>query len=249
MMTNVDPRICLITGGAGGIGTATVERFRSSGATVVILDIKHPERLPADVIFRRVDVAEEAEVSAAVRQVLAEHGRIDVLVNAAGIGGAACPVQQTSLADWDRMMAVNFRGTLLMSQAVLPPMLARRAGCIVNVASSFGRLARRDLAPYSVSKAAVIHLTQCFGVDLGDTGIRVNCVVPGLVDTPLTAYLRDPNNARALDANRALHALHRTGQPDEIAQVIVFLASEAASFITGAAIPVDGGYTAGKWLA
>ncbi len=247
-MANAEPRVCVIAGGAGGIGTATVERFRADGAQVVILDCKPPQEDRADVGYRRVDVSQEDEVRAAVAQLLAEHGRIDVLVNAAGIGSVNRAAHETDLADWDRVMDVNFRGTLLLSQAVLPSMQARRAGAIINVGSSFGQLARRHLAPYSVSKAAVIHLSRCMAIDLGDSGVRINCVIPGLIDTPLTAYLRDPANARVLDANLELHAMRRMGKPDEVAQVIFFLASEAASFITGAAISVDGGYTAGKWL-
>lgn len=246
-MGTASDRICVVTGASSGIGLATVRHLLGEGATVVGLDLRRSPELPAAVDWRALDVSRDDEVPEAVSDVLARYGRVDVLVNAAGIARTWGVAHELSIDDWDRVMTVNFRGTLLMCRAVIPSMLARRAGAIVNVGSTFGLLARQFSGPYSVSKAAVIHLTQCLALDLADSGVRVNCVCPGLIDTPMTAYLQDPANARQREGDLALHAMHRAGRPEEVAAAIGYLASDAASYVTGAALPVDGGYTAGKW--
>jgi meso-butanediol dehydrogenase / (S,S)-butanediol dehydrogenase / diacetyl reductase len=242
-------RLCVVTGGSSGIGRATVARLAGEGATVVVFDRVVPAALPPGCSHRLVDVADAGQVQAAVAEVLAAHGGIDVLVNCAGIGMQAVPFQDLDPRVWDEVMRVNLGGTVAMVRAVLPSMRARQAGAIVNIGSSFGILARGDQSAYSVSKAAVIHFTQCVAVDLGASAVRINCVCPGLIDTPLTSFLQDPRHGALLAANHAAHALRRSGRPEEVAEVIAFLVSDAASYVTGHAMSVDGGYTSGKWLA
>lgn len=195
-----------------------------------------------------IDVTDERSLERAVTRLLDRHGRIDVLVNSAGVSCRGS-LTDISLADWDRVMNVNVRGVVAMSKAVLPSMIAARTGCVVNVASTYGLFAREGSVGYAVSKAAVVHLTKCMAIDLTDSGVRVNCVCPGLIETPMTGMLFDAEYANLLRRNLDVHAMRRVGQPQEVAEAIAFLASDAASFITGAALPVDGGYTSGKWLA
>ena len=242
-------RLCVVTGGSSGIGRATVARLADEGATVVVFDRALPRDLPPGCSHHRVDVGDVAQVQSAVSAVLATHGGIDVLVNCAGIGMPATPFHDLDMGVWDEVMRVNLGGTVSMVKAVLPSMRARQAGAIVNIGSSFGILARGDQSAYSVSKAGVIHFTQCVAVDLGASPVRINCVCPGLIDTPLTSFLQDPRNAALLATNHAAHALRRSGRPEEVAAVIAFLVSDAASYVTGHAMSVDGGYTSGKWLA
>lgn len=238
--------IALITGSASGIGLATSRRLSADGMHVVGFDLRQPSA--AETNFHEVDMADTASIERAVNAVLARHGRIDVLVNAAGVGLIA-RIEDTSIEEWDRVMAINLRGVFAMCKAVLPSMQARRRGSIINVASTLGLLAREANVAYATSKAAVIHLTRSLVVDLADNGVRVNAVCPGLIKTPLTSPLFESGAADLLARNMQVHALRRAGQPEEVADVISYLASDRASFVTGSIIPVDGGYTAGKWLA
>jgi NAD(P)-dependent dehydrogenase (short-subunit alcohol dehydrogenase family) len=255
-MTRFAGRKALVTGAASGIGAACARRFAAEGATVAGLDLQKPiddswnevlRAAPASVFLDGVDVRDEAAVARAVKAVVERLGGIDVLVNAAGVAGGG-PAHQLAEADWDHVVDVNLKGTFLVAKHVLAAMAPRRSGAIVNVASVEGLEAMTGAAAYNASKGGVVLLTRNLALDYAREGIRVNCVCPGVIDTPLTAGLKLPQVAGIADQMRRWHALERFGRPDEVAACVLFLASDEASFVTGSALTVDGGWTAGRRL-
>lgn len=244
-MNDLKDRTAVITGAGSGIGRACVDHLMARGAAVIGWDLDITV-LPPGAKGHVVDVADEAEVVQAAQAALAA-GPVDLLVNAAGVGSMGTALD-IDMAEWDRALAINLRGTLLVCRAFLPGMTARRRGAIVNMGSTFGLVARDNCVAYAVSKAGIIHLTKCMAVDLADSGVRVNCVSPGVVITPMTAGIFAAGAESLQQDHTALHTMRRGAEPREIAEAIGFLLSDAASFMTGAVVPVDGGYTAGKWI-
>jgi NAD(P)-dependent dehydrogenase (short-subunit alcohol dehydrogenase family) len=249
-------KVAIVTGGAAGIGRASAERFASEGATVVIGDVNaEGARKAAEAIIGAggralalaLDVRNAAEVKALVEKTLATFGRIDVLFANAGIGSSS-RLADTSDEEWDRVHAVNERGVFLSCREVVRVMLNQSpaGGAIVINGSISGLAGIPGQAAYAPPKGAVVEMTRQLAVELAPLGIRVNCVCPGTVDTTVlrTAMAMQPDPQAFLNLLVSGHPLGRVGKPEEIAAAVAFLAADEASFITGAILPVDGGYTA-----
>ncbi|MBN9457304.1 MAG: SDR family oxidoreductase [Bosea sp. (in: a-proteobacteria)] len=227
---DLNRRIALLTGGGGGIGRAVAERFAASGATVIVWDLAGP----AD---ERIDVTDEAAVTAAMQRLLARHGRLDILVNCAGITGPNLRIEDYPLADWQRTVDISLKSTFLCCKAAVPAMRAQNSGRIVNLASIAGKEGNATMTAYSAAKGAVIALTKALGRELADTGIRVNCVAPAVIATPMNQQM----TPEAYAAVVAKIPLGRPGQPEEVAAMIAWLASDECSFSTGACFDLSGG--------
>jgi NAD(P)-dependent dehydrogenase (short-subunit alcohol dehydrogenase family) len=237
-------RVAIVTGAAGGLGEAIARRFSADGLSVVIadLDARAAERVAAQLdaesaVGIAVDVADPASAQALVEATIARFGRVDVLVNNAGIAGPTAPVQDLPPDDWARVLAVNLSGTFHCTRAALPPMLAAGWGRIVNVASIAGKDGNPGMSAYSASKAGVIALTKSVGKETATSGVLVNCVVPGVVDAGLTDKTTDEE--RALFLSRV--PMGRMGRPEELAELVSWLSSERCAFSTGATYDFSGG--------
>lgn len=239
-------RVAVITGAAGGIGAAIARRFAAEGALVACLDLVAPAALAGeigDAMALAADVASERSTLDAAASVLAAWGRIDVLVHGAAPNDPTGDVLALPLAEWERVFAVQVTGAFLMSRAVLPAMIAAGRGSIIHVASQMGRVGSPGRPAYCAAKGALIQLAKVMALDHAAHGIRVNSLSPGAVETGRMLF-RHETMAAARAASVPKHPIGRLGQPDEIAQAALFLASDASSFMTGADLLVDGGYTA-----
>jgi NAD(P)-dependent dehydrogenase (short-subunit alcohol dehydrogenase family) len=248
-------RVALVTGGASGIGHATSLLLASEGAAVVVIDLDDvggaevaEEIVDAGgrAIFQRCDVSRSSDCRYVVQETVDVFGGLDILFNNAGIIRRST-VLEISEEEWDRVMAINVKSIFLLSKSVIPVMSERGGGVIVNTASGWGLVGGRNAVSYCASKGAVVNMTRAMALDHGEQNIRVNCICPGDTDTPM---LRD--EARQLGrvdeqflAEAADRPLQRIGKPEDIAQAVLYLVSDAASFVTGAALVVDGGGLAG----
>jgi 2-hydroxycyclohexanecarboxyl-CoA dehydrogenase len=246
----LEGRPALVTGGASGIGAATVRRLAAEGARVAVADVDEAgaRHLAGEVDGLSVvmDVTDTASVRAGVEAAVGELGPLDVLVNNAG-GGRSAPefFVNTSEEDWDDTLALNLRSVLAVTHAVLSEMQRRKRGVIVNVASEAGRGGSQANVPYSAAKAGVIGFTKAIALEGAHYGVRCNAVAPGPIETPLLEAVGEASGlgARLRQGMIDSTALGRPGQPDEVAATIAFLASDDASFITGETIGVSGGLT------
>jgi 2-keto-3-deoxy-L-fuconate dehydrogenase len=252
-MKTLEGRIALVTGAGSGIGQAIAEAMAAAGAEVVVAEIREEAAAVTVAGIRsaggnaravRLDVTSETDLAEALLSVPA----VDILVCNAGIGHVGT-VLTTTGADFDRMMSVNVRGVFNCMKTWIPGMVTRGRGSVVNLASTAGLGGLVDRFAYSVSKHAVVGVTRSAALDLAKTGVRVNCLCPGRVETPFvrSRIAEYPDPATAAREMASTQAMGRMAQPSEVAAAAVFLASDAASFITGAALPVDGGWTAGMF--
>jgi len=249
MNGRVDGKVCIVTGGATGIGEATAELFAEEGARVAILDRDAAGSAVASRLtgarFYQTDIAKEDDVKAAMARTEADFGRIDVLVNNAAV--FVLKGLDASVEDWHRSLDVNVIGTSLCTRYASESMKKRGGGAIVNLSSISGFVAQPEFLAYSATKAALVNMTRCMALDLAPHGIRVNCVCPGTIRTAATdRHMEQTGETEEefLAENAPMHLLNRVGTPREVAYAILFLASDEASFITATPLMVDGGYTA-----
>ena len=244
MGQDLSGKVAIVTGGASGIGRATAELFVNAGSRVVIGDVDRAagERVAEELgeagSFKYTDVANAEEVRGLVDYAVERHGRLDVMFNNAGIGGSFNRFLDDDLSDYERVMAVNLYGVIFGSQEAARHMAANGGGSIINTTSIAALMGGALPIAYRTAKAAVVQFSRSIAIDLADHGIRVNCVAPGHIRTAITSY-----DVGAVI--RRTQPLQRHGSPEDVANVVLFLASEAAAQITGIVVPVDGGTVAG----
>ena len=258
-MGRLNGKVAVITGGASGIGAATVRLFVQEGARVVIADIQDQKgellakELGEDAAYLHADVSRESDVKAAVDLAVERFGRLDCMFNNAGFSRSQGGIEQISIEDWDDHMAVLLRGVFLGMKHAAPVMKRQASGSIISTASVAGIQTGYGALIYSVAKAGVIHLMRCVAMELGEAGVRVNCICPGGIATPIfgRAFGLDPAAAdRTVETVKShlvsLQPIRRAGLPEDIAAAALWLASDDSSFVNGHALVVDGGLTGGR---
>jgi NAD(P)-dependent dehydrogenase (short-subunit alcohol dehydrogenase family) len=245
-------KVALVTGASSGIGRATALAFARQGAKVVVADVTGEggeetvalvQKAGGEAVFVKTDVSKAVEVEALVAKAVATYGRLDCAYNNAGIAGKSKTVVEDTEDNWDRILAINLKGVWLCLKYEIVQMLKQGGGAIVNTASDAGLIGVRRGGAYVASKHGVVGLTKTAALEYAKAGIRVNCVCPGPIDTPMLQGIGGRNQAM-IERMVAAQPGGRLGKPEEIAEAAVWLCSDAASFVTGLPMPVDGGYTA-----
>ncbi|MFQ3534788.1 MAG: SDR family oxidoreductase [Aggregatilineales bacterium] len=242
-------RVAIVTGAASGIGKACAEKFASEGAKVVVADLSEKGKEVADAIhghYIHVDVTSAQSVEAMVNETVRHFGKLDIIMNNAGIDGLQAPTDESSLENWHNVMKVNMDGVYYGMKYALGIMKAQQRGVVLNTASIAGMVAFPNIPPYSASKAGVIHLTRAAAIEYAQYGIRVNAICPSVVMTPLVEHFietsEDPEATRKRFAN--LNPLPGIVTLEAVANASLFLVSDDSAFISGVALPIDGAYTA-----
>ena len=252
MTGRLQDRVALITGGNSGIGRATALLFAQQGAKVIVAarSVERGEetvdlvrRAGGEAVFAKGDVSDPDSAKNMVRTGAERYGGLDILLNAAGVAGPFVRTADIDVADWDRVININLRGVFLMSKYAIPAMLKRGKGTIINVGSLAAVTPTPKTAVYAAAKGGVVQLTKAMAIEYGAKQIRVNCIIPGFIETPMTAPLIPQDQARR--DYSGFWPLARLGQPDDIALASLYLASDESSFVTGTVLVVDGGCMAG----
>ena len=237
-------KIAVVTGGASGIGLATTKKLLSEGANVIILDLKMDEEiinsLGENVLYLKCDVSNEENVKNCIEEIIKKFNHIDYLVANAGIGGSASKPHEVSMDEWNKVISVNQTGIFLLNKYVIIEMLKNGKGAVVNTSSMYGLVGSTTSFAYSASKGAINQMTRSLALTYARDNIRVNAIAPGYVDTPILSMV--PDNIKEAMGNEL--PIGRLGKDTEIANLICYLLSDDASFITGSIIPIDGGFTA-----
>lgn len=237
-------KVAVVTGGASGIGLATTKKLLSEGTNVVILDLKMDEEiinsLGENVLYLKCDVSNEENVKNCIEEIIKKFNHIDYLVANAGIGGSASKPHEVSMDEWNKVISVNQTGIFLLNKYVINEMLKSGKGAVVNTSSMYGLVGSTTSFAYSASKGAINQMTRSLALTYARDNIRVNAIAPGYVDTPILSMV--PDNIK--EAMGTELPIGRLGKDTEIANLICYLLSDDASFITGAIIPIDGGFTA-----
>lgn len=258
-MGRLEDKVAIVTGGASGIGEATVRLFASEGASVIVADVEDERgrRLAAsfegNVVYRHTDVTSEDDIRDTVKAAVDKWRHLDVMFNNAGIVGAVGPIEGVKVEDFDKTIRVNLRGCFLGIKHAAPVMRRQGSGSIINTASTAAILAGFGNHIYSASKAGIMQLTKSVAMELGEVGIRVNCISPGYIPTPMIGIARSLTRDQAEaklhiieDAFRDAQPLRGPIMPEEVAKAALFLASDDSMFVTGQNLFVDGGVTGGK---
>ncbi len=246
VLSSLIDKIIMVTGAASGIGAATCRLARDAGAKIIATDlsdknsIANASNTTSEDLLYSIDVTDEQGIDDCVSAAIEHFGRIDGLVNCAGIAISG-PAQTFKIDAWHKTLDVHITGTFLVSRRVAREMLTGRSGAIVNTSSVYGLSGGRGNVAYNTAKGGILQLTRSMAADYGNAGVRVNCVSPGYIETPMSAMLKNAGDFE--EKFIKMHALERPGQPEEVAAANVFLLSDSASFITAANLPVDGGFS------